>query len=129
MALNDSTRALCAAAVDDLLVRCDDITAAMIAVRDGRPFVEKIRAKTESGKFAAMASSLAALGQSVMRELGAGALDHILVEAVDGKLVVANVPGSGGLLILAVLARRDARLGLVLGHTKTCALSVANAVG
>ncbi|MBN8738999.1 MAG: hypothetical protein BGP24_10450 [Lysobacterales bacterium 69-70] len=128
MALNETTRQLCTAALEDLLLRCDDVTAAMIAVRDGRPFAEKIRGRLEPGKFAAMASSLAALGQSVMRDLGAGMLDHVLIESVEGKLVIANVPGSGGLLILAVLARREARLGLVLGHTKTCALSAGAAI-
>ncbi|WP_257387830.1 hypothetical protein [Tahibacter caeni] len=33
----------------------------------------------------------------------------------------------GRLLILSVLARREARLGLVLGHATTCALSAGAA--
>jgi predicted regulator of Ras-like GTPase activity (Roadblock/LC7/MglB family) len=72
-----------------------------------------------------MASSLIALGQSVLRELAAGALDHVVVEGAEGKLVVCSVPGANSPLLLAVLAQSDARLGLVLGHAKACARQVA----
>jgi len=128
MALTEASKKVCVTAIDDLMARCDDVTAAMLALRDGRPWIERARVKHEPGKFAAMSSSLVALGQSVLRELGAGALDHVLVEGIDGKLVVANVPGSGGLMLISVLAKREARLGLVLGHTKTCALAVSSAI-
>ncbi len=116
----------CKTALDNLMTRCDDVTAAMLALRDGRPYAENIRDKVEPGKLAAMSSSLVALGQTVLRELSSGTLDHVLVEGADGKLVVASIPGSGGLLIISVLAKRDARLGLVLGHTKMCALEVSS---
>lgn len=127
MALKAPDRARCTQALDELIKRCDGVNAAMLALRDGRPYVERSGGRVEPGKFAAMASSLLALGSSVLRELSAGTLDHVLVEGSDGKLVVSNVPGSQGLLILAVLASSDARLGLVLGQAKTCALAVAAA--
>ncbi|NCT67805.1 MAG: hypothetical protein GXC76_09185 [Rhodanobacteraceae bacterium] len=127
MAVKAPDRARCIQALDDLVKRCDGVNAAMLALRDGRPYAERSGGRVEPGKFAAMASSLLALGSSVLRELSAGTLDHVLVEGGAGKLVVANVPGSHGLLILAVLASHDARLGLVLGQAKTCALEVAAA--
>ncbi|NCT69094.1 MAG: hypothetical protein GXC76_15810 [Rhodanobacteraceae bacterium] len=125
MALKAPDRARCTQALDDLLRRCDSISVAMLALRDGRPYVERPAAKVAPGKFAAMASSLVALGHSVLRELGAGTLDHVLVDGSEGKLVVSSVPGSNGLLILALLARHDARLGLVLGHAKSCANAIS----
>lgn len=125
---NEKNRQVCKAALDGLMARCEDVTAAMLALRDGRPYVENIRGQVEPGKLAAMSSSLLALGQTVLRELASGTLDHVLVEGADGKLVVANIPGSGGLLIISVLARRDARLGLVLGHTKMCSLEVSSSI-
>jgi len=128
MALSEAGRKLCAEALDALIARCDGVSAAMLAFRDGRPYVERVRTRADHGKFAAMSSSLVALGQSVLRELDAGTLDHVLVEGTDGKFVVSSIPGSGGLLIIAVLARRDARLGLVLGHAKSCALAVSSAI-
>lgn len=121
-------RVLCTQALVDLLQRCDGVTAAMFASRDGRPYAEKSRRVVESGKLAAMASSLVALGHSVLKELGVGVLDHVLVDGSEGRLVITNVPGSRGVLILAVLASSDARLGLVLSHAKTCAQSFVGSV-
>lgn len=125
---NEKNRLACKTALDNLMTRCDDVSAAMLALRDGRPYAENIRGKAEPGKLAAMSSSIVALGQTVLRELGSGSLNHVLVEGTDGKLVVASIPGSGGLLIISVLAKRDARLGLVLGHTKMCALEVSSSI-
>ncbi len=128
MAVDLPSRASCVMMLDELLRRCDGASAVMLALRDGRPYAERSRAKIEGGKFAAMASSLVALGHSVLRELGAGALDHVLVEGAQGKLVVCNVPGSKGVLILAVFASSEARLGLVLGHARACARSINEGV-
>lgn len=122
----DRSRSL--AALDRLLQGCEGVSAAMLALRDGRPFVEKVQSGVDSGRFAAMASSLAALGQSVLRELKAGSMDHVLVEGDQGKLVLVTVPETGGLLLLAVLATHGARLGLVLGHARICAQAVAAAI-
>jgi len=128
MALTEASREACAMALDTLLARCDGATAAMLAFRDGRPYVDRVRKAPMQGKFAAMSSSLVALGQSILREVQGGTLDHVLVEGNGGKFVVASIPGSGGLLVIAVLANHDARLGLVLGHAKTCALAVSAAI-
>lgn len=128
MALTEASRAACASALDALLERCEGISAAMLAFRDGRPYVDRVRDQPARGKFAAMSSSLVALGQTVLREVQGGTLDHVLVEGTDGKFVVSSIPGSGGLLVIAVLAQRDARLGLVLGHTKSCVLAVSAAL-
>lgn len=104
---------------------CEGVQIAMLASRDGRPFVWRSAVAGDSGKLAAMTSSLTALGRTVLRELNAGELDHLLVEGQDGKLVLVGVPGLDGLLVLAVLAERRTRLGLVLGHARMCARALA----
>lgn len=128
MALGVPDRARCGRALETLFERCDGVNVAILALRDGRPFVEKTRRTMDSGRMAAMTSSLVALGQSVLKEISAGALDHMLVEGAGGKLVVSAVPGTGGLLLLAVSAASDARLGLVLGQAKICCAEVAAAI-
>jgi predicted regulator of Ras-like GTPase activity (Roadblock/LC7/MglB family) len=115
----------CIVALNKLLLSHEGIYATMLALRDGRPYVEKHRRAFDGGKFAAMASSLVALSHTVLRDLESGPLDHVLIEGGSGKLVITNIPESNGLLILAVLAAHDVRLGLVLGYAKTCAMEVS----
>ena len=129
MALPIPDRALAKAAIDGLFARCEDIEAAQLALRDGRPFVSLSRKQVEAGRLAAMTSSLGALGHSVLRELSAGSLDHVLVDGSGGKLVISSVPGTNGILLLAVLAAKDARLGLVLGQSKICCNEVSASLG
>lgn len=128
MALGTVNRQACAAAMDELLRRCDDIDAAILARRDGRPFVDRTRSRIDPSRFAAMSSSLLALGSSVLRELNAGSLDHVLVDGSQGKLVLSSVPGSASVLVLAVLANHGARLGMVLGHAKACAQAIGSRI-
>lgn len=117
----------CATALEHL-VDNDGIQAGILALRDGRPFLTRNHNRAwDEGKIAAMVSSTVALGLTFLRELGAAPLDHILIEGAEGKLVISSVSGGGGLLLLAVVAQRDARLGLVLGHAKTCAQAISEA--
>lgn len=114
-------------ALGRIVAGCDGVQAAMFALRDGRPYACRSLDGIDGGRLAAMTSSLAALGGTVLRELRAGAMDHLLVEGEDGKLVIVGVPGTGGLLVLAVLAERRTRLGLVLSHARLCARALADA--
>lgn len=128
MAIAAPDRARCQAALDRLLQSANGINCAMLALRDGRPFAERHRNTLDAGKLAAMSSSLSALGQSVLRDLKSGPLDHLLIDGAEGKLVLATIPGSGGLLILAVHASREVPLGFVLGQAKACATMVSAAI-
>jgi len=119
----DRTR--CLAALDRLLAGSDGVAAAMLALRDGRSYVERVRGGVDAGRFAAMASSLAALGRSVLGELRLGDVDHLLIEGTEGKIVLCSVPDTGRMLLLAVVAAQDARLGLILGQARLCAQAVA----
>lgn len=124
MTLTPERRKECAAQLTDLMRRTPGVRSALLALRDGRPLAQAAVAGIEPDKFAAMGSSLLTLGASVLRELGGGVLDHVLVEGVEGRLALVRIPESGGLLILCVLATADARLGLVLGQARTCAVAV-----
>ena len=119
----DRTR--CISLLDKLLTGSEGLNAALLALRDGRPFAERVRHGVDAGRFAAMASSLTALGRSVLGELRLGETDHLLIEGSAGKIVLCSVPDSGRLLLLAVVASQEARLGLVLGQARICAEAVA----
>lgn len=128
MGLTLRERDLCMLELTALSKRSDDIACAMLALRDGRTFAHLLRQNVEPGRLAAMASSLVALGGSVLKELGVGPLDHMLIHGQDGPLVVTRIPDCGGLMVLAVLATKSARPGLVLSHTKLCGLAIGRII-
>ncbi len=111
---------LCEHEIESLRSAGDDLQAVILATSDGQPVYCCGGGSDTAGKFGAMCASLAALGETVMRELEAGALNHVLLEGVDGKLVVLKVPQAGGALVLAVLAGKQARLGMILGQAGIC---------
>jgi predicted regulator of Ras-like GTPase activity (Roadblock/LC7/MglB family) len=124
LALTTEHRALCQTELDRLVASTPGVRCAMLALRDGRPFVQSA-AGIDPGRFAAMASSMCALGDSVLKELSSGSLDHVLVDGSDGKLVISKVPGCGGLIVLGLLATHQALLGLLLGHAKESGKTVS----
>lgn len=128
MKLSASDRDACTQELKLLRERCRGVEAVMLALRDGRSFAQFAASSMNMDKFAAMNSSLVALGDTMMRELKAGTLDHVLVDGSEGKLVVSKIAGFDGLLILATLATADTRAGLVLGYTRACATSIRNAL-
>ncbi len=128
MKLSPADRDACMQELKQLRERCRGVQATMLALRDGRSFAHLASSSMDMDKFAAMSSSLVALGDTMLRELEAGTLDHVLVDGSRGKLVVSKIPGIGGLLILATLAEARTRPGMVLGYSRTCAASIGEAL-
>lgn len=124
MGLDASHRDAATAELDRLMQRHSGFKVAALALRDGRPFVQRHRGDVDADRLAAMSSALVALGSTVLAELAAGTLDHVLVEGQLGKLVLVRLPERSGLLILAVLADPGTLTGLVLGQARTCAVAV-----
>lgn len=121
---NATHRDACLMQLRQLVDHHPGIRVAALMLRDGRPYAQAHHGEIDAGKLAAMASSLTALGTTVLRELAAGALDHVLVEGTGGKLVLVRLPELSGLMILAVQANAETRLGLVLSQARACAVAV-----
>ena len=124
--LSHIDRNTCTEAINELLLNCDGVTAVMLALRDGHSFMERSKIPLDGGKLAAITSSLHALGATALRELRAGVLDHVLVTGTEGKLLIASIPNSDGMLILSVRTNSDARLGMVLGRTMAAAQKIGS---
>lgn len=123
--LTQQHRQQCQAELKRLIENCAGIKCALLALRDGRPFAQASQQSFDPARFAAMSSSLSALGDSVLKELVAGSLDHVLVDGSDGKLVISKIPGCGGVMILGLLASHQTLLGLLLGHAKECSNTIS----
>ena len=124
MSLDAAHRDAAMEELDRLVSRHPGFRVAALALRDGRPFVHRHRGNFDAMKLAAMSSSMVALGSTVLAELSAGTLDHVLVEGKLGKLVLVRIPERSGLMILAVLASSDTLIGLVLGQARSCAVAI-----
>ena len=118
-------RRLCEAALSELLTTRESIITALLASRDGRPYIIKTRDKGQNpSRLAAMVSSLAALSQSILKETTQDGFDLALLEGDRSKLAVLKIPAGNGLLTLAVLADAGVNLGRMLSDTRTCAAKV-----
>lgn len=115
-------RRICEAALVELLTTREAIITALLASRDGRPYLIKSRDKGQApSRLAAMVSSLAALSQSILKETTQDGFDLALLEGERSKLAVLKIPAGNGLLTLAVLADAGVNLGRMLSDTRACA--------
>lgn len=114
----------CEQALHKLIYSGEPVVTAMLAYRDGRPYLAKSHARPDPGKLAAMTSALAALSSTVLRELAGDASDLTLIEGRSGKLVLIPVAAADRLLMLAVHAEGNANLGRLLSYARACAAQV-----
>lgn len=119
-------RHTCETALVQLLTTREGVITAMLAFRDGRPYLVKSRDKSQHpARLAAMVSSLAALSQSILKETTQDGLDLTLLEGNRSKLAMLKISEGNGLLVLAVLADGGVNLGRMLSDTRACAAKVA----
>jgi len=120
-----ATRQRCESVLEGLLARVDDVSLALLAFCDGLPLLLRSRERLDSGKLAAMSASMAALSDTLLREVSGDAAELTLLEGKNGKILVLRVPVASQLLLLMVHARSTANLGRLLVHAKECAAKVA----
>ncbi|WP_395683922.1 roadblock/LC7 domain-containing protein [Dokdonella sp.] len=77
-----------------------------------------------SARFAAIGSSLAALGTALSTEAGLGEFGRVTIESEGGAVTIMRV-GSGQSMSLAVVANRNAVLGQLLWTTQRCCQALA----
>lgn len=127
-AIQEPDRRICEAALSTLLTTRESVTSALLATRDGRPYLFKTRDKSQHpARFAAMVGALAGLSQSILKETSQDGFDLALLEGERSKLAVLKIPAGDDLLTLAVLADANVNLGRMLSDTRTCASKVAAA--
>jgi predicted regulator of Ras-like GTPase activity (Roadblock/LC7/MglB family) len=77
-----------------------------------------------SARFAAIGSSLAALGTALSTEAGLGEFGRVTIESEGGAVTIMRV-GTGQSMSLAVVANRNAVLGQLLWTTQRCCQALA----
>jgi uncharacterized protein len=109
----------------DMRASSPDIEASAVVSVDGLTIASDLPATTEEDRVSAMSAAMLSLGERIESELGRGGLDQVYVRG-DTGYVLLNAVGEEA--VLTVLARRDAKLGLVFLDTKHAAADLTNMV-
>ncbi len=95
----------------DLQVSSPDVEAAAVVSVDGLTMASALPKDVEEDRVAAMSAAMLSLGERIASELGRGNLDQVYIKGQNGYVFLMAV---GSEAVLTVLARKDAKLGLLL---------------
>ncbi|MEK7783794.1 MAG: roadblock/LC7 domain-containing protein [Chloroflexota bacterium] len=95
----------------DLQVSSPDVEAAAVVSVDGLTMASALPREVEEDRVSAMSAAMLSLGERIASELGRGNLDQVYIKGENGYVFLMAV---GSEAVLTVLARKDARLGLLL---------------
>ena len=104
----------------ELLGHLPQAHSVVLAQTDGFEIAKATRSAVPAARLAALASSMLALGEAALRELGLGGRGNVLIEGATGKLLLLDVPLPAQPLVLAVVAGHDAVTGSLLWATRQC---------
>jgi predicted regulator of Ras-like GTPase activity (Roadblock/LC7/MglB family) len=94
----------------DLQVSTPDIEASAVVSVDGLIIASALPPDVEEDRVSAMSAAMLSLGERIAGELGRGVLDQVYVRGANGYVILSAV---GEEAVLTVLARQEAKLGLV----------------
>jgi len=110
----------------DLQGNTPDVQASAVVSVDGLIMASSLPSGVEEDRVSAMSAAMLSLGERIAGELGRGILDEVYIHGNDGYVILM---ASGGNAVLTVLAREQARLGLVLLEMRRAAQDLAKVVG
>jgi len=120
-------RAAAQAQAEALLREVSGMRAVLAATADGFELAAALAAAVDTARLAALASSIAAIGEVVSAEAGMGDSRTVIVETAGGLVLVQRVPRSDVPCVLTALAGPDALLGQVKFQLATAASALARA--
>nr|MBN1228758.1 roadblock/LC7 domain-containing protein [Anaerolineae bacterium] len=94
----------------DLQISSPSVEAAAVVSVDGLSMASSMPAEVEEDRVSAMSAAMLSLGERIASELGRGTLDQVYIKGENGYVILMAV---GEEAVLTVLARKDAKLGLI----------------
>lgn len=95
----------------DLQASSGDVEAAAIVSVDGLSMASMLPSGIEEDRVSAMSAAMLSLGERIASELDRGELDQVNVKGENGYVILTSI---GEEAVLTVIARKDAKLGLIL---------------
>jgi predicted regulator of Ras-like GTPase activity (Roadblock/LC7/MglB family) len=110
----------------EMQIASPDIEASAVVSVDGLIMASALPADVEEDRVSAMSAAMLSLGERISMELGRGALEQVYIRG-DGGFVVLSAVGDEA--VLTVLAREQAKLGLVFLEMRRAAEDLERVVG
>lgn len=106
----------------DMQANTPDVQASAVVSVDGLIMASALPATVEEDRVSAMSAAMLSLGERIAGELGRGALDQVYIRGSDGYVILTAV---GEEAVLTVLARKEAKLGLIFLDMRRAAEDLA----
>lgn len=95
----------------ELQASSPDIEASAIVSVDGLSIASALPQGVEEDRVSAMSAAMLSLGERIASELGRGTLEQVYIKGKKGYVILMSI---GEEAVLTVLAREQAKLGLIL---------------
>ena len=102
-----------------------DIEASALISTDGLMMASALPQSMDEDRVGAMSAALLSLGDRAARELARGTLQRVLLQGERGYVIMSS---SGTEAVLTVLAKPNAKLGLIFLDIKRAAESLAKLI-
>lgn len=103
-----------------------DVEASAVVSVDGLIIASSLPGGYEEDRVSAMSAAMLSLGERISGELGRGLLNEVYIHGNAGYVLLAAV---GSDAVLTVLARQDAKLGLVFLEMRRASQDLEQLVG
>ena len=103
-----------------------DLTGAVLSRSDGFEVVSVTKGPLAISRLSALSSSLVALSQAALREMGLKGGGSLLIEGQEGKMLLLEVPLKGEPMVLAAVSNGDSVTGTLLWAARDCVRQLVN---
>ena len=102
-----------------------DIEASAVVSADGLIIASDLPQGVEEDRVSAMSAAMLSLGDRIATELRRGVLDQVYIHGENGYVVLMS---AGDEAVLTVLARKEAKLGLILYDMRKAAADISGMI-
>ena len=95
----------------DLQASSPDVEGSAIVSVDGLSIASALHQEIEEDRVSAMSAAMLSLGERIATELGRGNLEQVYIRGENGYVLLMAI---GEEAVLTVMARKEAKLGLIL---------------
>ncbi|UZA50631.1 roadblock/LC7 domain-containing protein [Moraxella bovis] len=111
--------------LDDLNNSSADVEASALISTDGLMIASALPSGIDEDRVGAMSAALLSLGDRAGTELARGKIDRLLVQGEKGYVIMTS---AGGEAVLTILAKPNAKLGLIFLDIKRASEALAKLI-